>query len=44
VVTFSAHRRELAIGLLRYFGVDGVDGLGYGDPIAWERARLDGTA
>lgn len=34
VVTFSAHRRELAIGALRSLG---VKDLGYGDPIAWER-------
>jgi AraC-like DNA-binding protein len=41
VITFSAHRRELAIGVLRSLE---IDGLGYGDPIEWERARLDGEA
>lgn len=34
VVTFSAHRRELAIGALRSLGVRDLD---YGDPITWER-------
>ena len=34
VVTFSAHRRELAIGALRSLGSAELD---YGDPIAWER-------
>lgn len=33
VVTFSAHRRELAIGALRSLGISDLD---YGDPIAWE--------
>lgn len=35
VVTFSAHRRELAIGALRSLGITDLD---YGDPITWERA------
>ena len=39
VVTFSAHRRELAIGALRSLG---VADLGYGDPIEWERRLGDG--
>jgi len=34
VLTFSAHRRELAIGALRSLGVKDLDS---GDPIAWER-------
>ena len=37
VVTFSAYRRELAIGALRSLGVTDLD---YGDPIAWERKSL----
>jgi AraC-like DNA-binding protein/uncharacterized damage-inducible protein DinB len=37
VITFSAYRRELVIGALRRLG---VEGLGYGDPIEWERAML----
>jgi len=38
VITFSAHRRELAVGALRSFGVTDI---GYGDPIEWERERLN---
>jgi AraC-like DNA-binding protein/uncharacterized damage-inducible protein DinB len=38
VVTFSAHRRELAIGALRRLG---VTDLGYGDPIEWERGLTE---
>jgi AraC-like DNA-binding protein len=34
VLTFSAHRRELAIGALRSLGAANLD---YGDPLAWER-------
>lgn len=36
VITFSAHRRELAIGAMRSLG---IQDLGYGDPIEWERQR-----
>ena len=35
VMTFSAYRREVAIGALRRAG---IDDLGFGDPIAWERS------
>ena len=35
VVTISAYRRSLAIGAMR---AAGVDDLGYGDPIDWERS------
>lgn len=41
VITFSAYRRELALGALRRLG---VGDLGYGDPIEWERARAAGDA
>lgn len=41
VITFSAHRRELAIGALRSLG---VADLGYGDPIEWERGLADAGA
>jgi hypothetical protein len=40
-VTISAYRRSLAIGALR---AAGVDDLGYGDPISWERARTSGES
>ena len=40
VVTISAYRRALAIGALRAAGIDDI---GYGDPIAWERARIAGN-
>lgn len=36
VVTFSAYRREIAVAALRRAG---IDDLGIGDPIAWERAQ-----
>jgi AraC family transcriptional regulator len=41
VITFSAHRRELALGALRSLG---VTDLGYGDPIEWERGLADAGA
>jgi len=36
VITFSAFRRSMA---LKLFELLGVDDLGYGDPIEWERLR-----
>jgi AraC family transcriptional regulator len=41
VVTFSAYRRSMALKILESLG---VDDLGYGDPIEWERSRLAGRA
>jgi len=41
VVTISAYRRSLAIGAFR---AAGVEDLGYGDPISWERARTSGAS
>ncbi len=41
VLTFSAYRRAAAIEAL---GQLGVDDIGYGDPIEWERAVAEGTA
>lgn len=40
VLTFSAHRRQLAIAALREMGND----IGYGDPIAWSRGEKFDTA
>ncbi|OLC54571.1 MAG: hypothetical protein AUH85_11480 [Chloroflexi bacterium 13_1_40CM_4_68_4] len=40
VITFSAHRRALAIGALRTLG---VTDLPYGDPLDWERRRAGGA-
>ncbi|MCC7362305.1 MAG: helix-turn-helix transcriptional regulator [Anaerolineales bacterium] len=39
VLTFSAFRRSAA---LKLFELAGVDDLGYGDPIEWERRRGEG--
>jgi hypothetical protein len=37
VITFTAFRRSMA---LKLFELLGVDDLGYGDPIEWERQAL----
>jgi AraC family transcriptional regulator len=39
VITFSAYRRELVIAALARAG---VTGLGFGDPMEWERAQAEG--
>jgi hypothetical protein len=41
VLTFQACRRSELIQALRDVG---IDDLGYGDPIEWERAVLDKSA
>ena len=40
IITFQAHRRMLALEALHSFG---VEDLGYGDPVEWERAVAVGA-